>query len=57
MRSRRLPALSKIWAVTEWLPMGGLQYDAREIRLARGFGMEDLLSGLGDRGRYHAKLI
>ena len=27
---------------------------AREVRLARVFGMEDLSSGLGDRGRYHA---
>ena len=28
---------------------------AREVRLARGFEMEDLPSGLGDRGRYHAQ--
>ena len=27
---------------------------AREVRLARGFEMEDLPSGLGDRGRYSA---
>jgi len=28
------------------------QCDAREVRLARGFGMEGLSSGLGDRCRY-----
>ena len=33
------------------------QCDAREVRLARGFEMEDLPSGLGDRGRYPPQLI